>query len=548
MIALVRNPGLYDHSKIWLVLGIAILCAGTAHCSPCNAPASIAAKLKPHPSAEGYSELGIWLGERRQFGCAAEAFQAAFNLDPHSARVAYMLGLSLYSSGEARRAILPLQQAVQLDPESLDAHLTLGMAFDQLMRKADSEKEWRSALAIDPQSRVALEFLSKDLLSEGDFESVIALLEPAVNSERPTSDIVVNLSVAYSKTGRPDDAARILSAFLQDHPSSLSVAKALTAALVLQHRTQEAVNIIETAVKRHPDDVDTQALYLHSLMLNGDFAKALQVGPAMLARFPRDAELLYLNGTLERQVGDYAVARRHLELAVSLNPNNFEFCHSLGVLLLAQHEYPAARRQLALAESLRPDVPEVHFELAKVMRATGDADGARKELELYQQMQKAQSDRTQSAWKAELGDRALALNNLTEAIALYREAITFNPGEPLLPYKLAMALDKAGDTAAELIALRQAVQIDPNMAAAQNQLGYLASRNGDIEEAESRFQLAVHASPRNAKAWMNLAATLCIESKWQEARDAIGHVLQLDPANTAAKQLTEKLDAIQAAH
>ena len=544
----IRIRGSFACSAIALLLGIAFLCAEPAYCSSCGTPPSIAAKLKSEGNAAAYSELGAWRGDHRQFACAAQAFQAALNLQPGSAHLAYMLGLSLYSSGDAGGAVVALRQAVKLDPQSLDAHLTLAMALDELKEHAGSEVEWRAALAIDPGSAVALETLSKDLLSEGDFDAVIDLLEPRAGSAELKPEIAVNLGVAYSESGRPEDAARMLRACLQLHPSSSSVAKALAAALVLLHRTQDAVTVLDAALKLHPGDADIQALYLHTLMLNGDNAKAQQVGPAMLARSPRNAELLYLNGDLEQQTGNYAAARRHLELAATLSPDNFEYRHSLGSVLTALHDYLAAKRQFELAEKLRPDDPGVHFEMANVMRAMGSTEEARAQMELYQQMLKAQSDRAQAASKAELGDHSIAVGNPSEAAGFYQAALAFNPKDALLAYKLAMALDKAGDTAGEQAALQKAIEINPGMALAQNQLGYLASRDGDLSTAEMRFRLAVHASARNAKAWMNLAATLFLESKWQEAGDAIAHVLQLDPANVAARQLKEQLDAIQTPH
>jgi Flp pilus assembly protein TadD len=75
----------------------------------------------------------------------------------------------------------------------------------------------------------------------------------------------------------------------------------------------------------------------------------------------------------------------------------------------------------------------------------------------------------------------------------------------------------------------------------------LASRDGDTASAEERFQLAVRASPGYAKAWVNLAATLYLESKLPEANEAVEHALQLDPGNAQARKLKSALDSAQSA-
>jgi Flp pilus assembly protein TadD len=108
-----------------------------------------------------------------------------------------------------------------------------------------------------------------------------------------------------------------------------------------------------------------------------------------------------------------------------------------------------------------------------------------------------------------------------------------------------MALDKLGDTVNERLALEQTIQIDPNMAEAQNQLGYLALRAGETNSAEEHFRMAVHVSPGFAKAWVNLAATMYLESKLSEAKEAVERALQVEPDNLQAQKLNRVLDSGQ---
>jgi len=111
-----------------------------------------------------------------------------------------------------------------------------------------------------------------------------------------------------------------------------------------------------------------------------------------------------------------------------------------------------------------------------------------------------------------------------------------------------VALDKAGDSAGEHEALEKAVEIDPDMAIAQNQLGYLDSRSGDVAAAEKHFREAVRAAPAYTEAWINLAATLGMESKFHEAQQAIDSALKLEPTNSEALQLRQDLTASQSQH
>ena len=76
------------------------------------------------------------------------------------------------------------------------------------------------------------------------------------------------------------------------------------------------------------------------------------------------------------------------------------------------------------------------------------------------------------------------------------------PQDAALEYKLAIALDRAGDETGERTALEQAIQIDPNLAVAQNQLGYLYYKSGQYETAEEHFRQAIQANPDFAQAWV----------------------------------------------
>ena len=89
---------------------------------------------------------------------------------------------------------------------------------------------------------------------------------------------------------------------------------------------------------------------------------------------------------------------------------------------------------------------------------------------------------------------------------------------------------------------------DPGFALGQYQLGYLASRDGDLSGAEQRLRLAIRASPGYVKAWLALAATLAMESRFPDALEAVDSALKIAPENNEALELRKSLAASQAQH
>ncbi len=465
-------------------------------------------------------------------------------MEPGSANYAYLLGLSLYSAGEPKLAIAPLEQSLRIDPTSVDAHLVLGSALSRLGRRTDADLQWRLVLSLDPKSSAAFEYLSRDLLVDGNYVSVIELLRPMEDAGLLSAPAAVNLSVAYTKAGLLTDAHDVLVTTLRANPTSVPVIEALSAVLVMLDRYQDAAQNLAVVAQKYPGDLQVQIRYLHVLVLAGDPA-AQPLCERLLKADPRQWEVLYLMGLLRENAHEFKAARGWFEKSAALNPQYADSHFHLGVVLLALDDNAAAKEQLEKAVALGFHEPRVHYELGRVYRLLGNDAAAQQQLHQYQQEEQAELNKEVASAKYYQANQAQAAGNYSQAAAYYREALSVDPKEPLLAYRLAMALDKTGDRAGERTALEQAIEDNPQMALAQNQLGYLDFSAKSTDSAIRHFELAVQADPGFSKAWMNLAAALCVQSRWEDARSALGHVLELDPGNAPAHELLRRIDTIE---
>jgi len=516
-------------SVLWLL-------ASTSAIASCEGPPALRAALRAKPSAQAYADLGNWFADQKQFECAANSFASAAGQKPDSASYAYLWGLSLSSDGHYEEALAPLQQAAKLDPSDVRPHLALGAVLHRLKRIADAETEWRTALAIDAGNPPALDGLSQDLVDHRDYAGAIALLDKPAGRRERTSLQSLNLGIAFAGTVRLDDAVRVLREGLNTSPDSLPIANELAVVLMLQGRDDEGYAVFELALQKHPDDLPTQLLYLHTLVQSHS-EKAPALAHKLLDRYPDNWEVLYLNAVLEIGEGETQQARTRLERSIALNPEYSDSQKALGNVLSQLGDLTGAKAHLERAIALGDNAPEIQYMLAKVLQGLGDSAQARERLQTYQRLNDAQKDKTQAAGKAESGDQAMVAGQFAEAVSLYRDALVSDPDQPLILYKMAKALDKLKDIAGERSELLRAIQLDPNLAEAQNQLGYLAVREGDSGQAETYFRGAVKASPSYVVAWINLAATLASEARWQDAKQALDRALEIDPDNAEARQL-----------
>jgi Flp pilus assembly protein TadD len=434
-----------------------------------------------------------------------------------------------------------LQTQLQAHPSS-GVYEELGNWFSQGHQSTCAVQAFHSALAIDPNSGKALDGLAKALIAAGDAQGAIRLLDKGPRDENTT----VDLAVAYRKAQMFDEAAAVLKEALKTYPYSDSLTGALVSLEAHQSHYAVALSIAEELFKQKPNDLEAQRIYFRTLVVTGDNDAAAPLGRRLLALAPKDADLLNLNGFLERKAGDYAAARKDLEQAVALNPNDMNSRVNLG-LVLAQLQQPAAAKvQLEKAVELGATEPQVRFQLAKVLRTLGETEEAQKQLNLYQQKLKEDDNQEQAVLKATQAAQAANEGDNRKAADLYREACALEPQDAGLSYRLSVVLGKLDDTAGQRTALQQAINADAGFALAHYDLGYMDFRAGDNAAAEEHFRVVVKAAPDNVQAWLSLAATLATESRIKEAQDAVTSALKLDPTNTAALDLNQKLAAAQA--
>lgn len=526
----------------WMLVAAALTFIALPACAlpappSCTPPARLQAQVKAHPNAQTWTDIGNWFGEHQQFACAQQAFRSALRFQPRSAQLNYLLGLSLYESKNFPDAVAPLQRSIHIDATTLRPHVLLASVFMRLNRPQDAEPEWRAALHIDPTSTLALHGLTESLMDQNNFGGVIALLHGATLDE----DSAFSLTIAYTQAGMLLDAIDVAEHAMQSSPGSVRLSNALVALYIKVSRTLDAQHLAEKTWQAHPNDVSVEMAYLRTLVINGDWVPAHPIGAKLLAQAPHDFETLYFNGVMERQAGNYTAARDHLTEALTMNRDQQSVEANLGIALSHLHDYAKAKTHLEKAIELGNSEPDTHFELATVLRALGQTDAARQEMLRYQQAVKDHDNSVLAISKSAEAAQILRKGDLQHAVELYKQAFAAAPKNALIGYRLAMALDQAGDLDAEQTALEQVVAIDPTIALAQNQLGYLESRKGDYAAAETHFRQAVTAAPQFTEAWISLAATLGIETKFPEAQQAVANALRLDPDNQQAKQLSHDL-------
>jgi TPR repeat protein len=95
--------------------------------------------------------------------------------------------------------------------------------------------------------------------------------------------------------------------------------------------------------------------------------------------------------------------------------------------------------------------------------------------------------------------------------------------------KRGRALIGDGDMAAAVMALREALRLDPTLLGARSSLGQALYGMGDLEGAVEQFQTVLRGRPDDVPARLHLATALMARHDWRAARGQLEQVLRLEP-------------------
>jgi Flp pilus assembly protein TadD/peroxiredoxin len=115
-----------------------------------------------------------------------------------------------------------------------------------------------------------------------------------------------------------------------------------------------------------------------------------------------------------------------------------------------------------------------------------------------------------------------------QSVVAFEQVAQGSPSAAVL-FRLGSLLVKTGRTAEAKVAYERALDLQPDLSEASNDLGTLLAESGDIEGAIARFREALAATPDYPDALNNLGYALLLTGQGAEARRLYEKALELQP-------------------
>jgi tetratricopeptide (TPR) repeat protein len=206
----------------------------------------------------------------------------------------------------------------------------------------DSERLWRHALAVDPNSSYAYVNLAAAMKIQGKADEAIHYYRKALALNPNLALAHQNLGELFFDQGDLDRAARSYRRVLEIDPKAVKGYQRLAAVMAKQSRFEEAVTL---------------------------YSKALQVDPG-------DASVHNDLGNTWVSLGQLERAAEHYRKAAELGSTRSEPYFNLGNLMVRQGNLEQAILYYQQALQIEPDYVQAHYNLGRVLAARGRLDEA----------------------------------------------------------------------------------------------------------------------------------------------------------------------------
>ena len=301
----------------------------------------------------------------------------------------------------------------------------------------------------------------------------------------------------------------------------------------LPHRLAPAVLLLAaatTAVAQHPssDSLTEQGI---AAFQHGHYVEACRLLQDAVTRDPNDEHaraFLALARAGAGHCGD-AIAELTARFAASADPDLARLTGlALVQCLVARGETAKAVPVAAQLEAKYPDDADVLYQAARL------------HMKAFNDVTRLMFERTPASYRVnELSAEIFETQNrFAEAAAEYRKAIQKNPQALDLHFRLGRAILLESHEAEALAAARKEFEaelaLNPGDAAAEFQIGQIASAAAKMDEALPHFQKALELSPDFVEAALAVGKIRVQAKQYAEAIPLLQHVVALAPRNEAA--------------
>ena len=399
-------------------------------------------------------ENGIRLLQSRSPADAKLRFSAALKANPNSAEAFTWRGIAENDLNQFKDAARDFEAALRLNPALLSAHYNLSLSLIRLGQKDRAIEELRFVVKSQPEVFESEYNLALLLEQTHSIAEAIEPLQAAYRARPDDAGVIQHLLIDLAALGRESETKQILERI--DAIDSVELKRTVGTALLNAGSYQQAIFLLENLPAQTQSNPESSLLLARAYIGAHEDFKAIDLLKP-LETTDRTGETAYLVGVALLDAGATEDAKSSFKNAVERDPRNGPALYHLALIESVQKEQlPAAIKHLREAIRLGPVNASYEIALGKMLLQSDNAREAEVHLE------------NTHVDGPEAGQRDLLLG--------IAQIIEHGPG-------------------VAIPTLERAVVETPDVALAQNILGFCYFTQGDITRAATYYAKASDLSP-----------------------------------------------------
>jgi tetratricopeptide (TPR) repeat protein len=278
--------------------------------------------------------------------------------NPADARALFDAGYVADAQNRFADAESLYRRAIDVDPKSFEAHLSLGLLLARQGNTDDARPELAVATSLDPgDAGPALKARAWRALARIDreddpTEASTDLLEALKLTPETTADTLLAAAIADQAGEFQAEATAYRRALAKD-PNSADATTGLAHALIALKQFPEAETMLRAAVEKSPDDPTLNAQLATVLAVQNN-AEAIPLLRKLHDAHPKDPAITRMLASVLADAGDYASSDHLYVTLLAAAPNDSAVLVALGQNLIRQLRFADAFAAFNKATELDP--------------------------------------------------------------------------------------------------------------------------------------------------------------------------------------------------
>ena len=390
---------------------------------------------------------------------AKAKFDLAVKAAPRSADALTWRGLCENQLQQYSAAAADFQAAIRFDDTALPAHYNLALSLIRLHKDEAAIEQLKIVIQAQPNAVSALYNLAVLLESAGSLQQAVERLRTAHTLAPEDKGVALHLLKDTLKLSPAGDLTVLLSE-LADSSTTPEMELEAGAALIEAGRFSDALPLLKAARERDPTAPEIDLLLARGLIGSGQDKQAIALLESAPSTGSRNKERFYLLGLAYARTGSLQIATQTLQAAADLDRKDARPLYQLGLIAASD--------------------PSQQSEAARLLRTAFQLDPAN------------------AVYRLALARLLLVIDQPRDAYDVLAKSPMSNGDEAQRLALIGVSLAAMHETDQSISKLSSAVQKDPNLAFAQNVLGFCYLQQGKYAEAAAAYGKASELQPRKA--------------------------------------------------